>query len=88
MTHEEVGADDDPKLKAARTTAAQRGVDPRQVEAPSQAADKVTRALAKMAGNDRRAIEHTRTQQARLRQLRDRISDGMPTLATRAVAPE
>ncbi|MBB2166635.1 hypothetical protein HLH26_19320 [Gluconacetobacter sp. 1b LMG 1731] len=78
----------DGALDAARTTAAQRGVDPRQIEALSQAADKVTQALAEMAENDRLAVERTRTQEAQLRQLRDRISDGMRTLAARAVAPD
>jgi uncharacterized protein YaaN involved in tellurite resistance len=71
----------DGTLDAARTTAAQRGVDARQIEALSQAADKVTQALKEMVENDRLAVDRAQQQEAELRKVRDRLTSGMREVA-------
>jgi len=67
----------DGTLDAARSTAAQRGVDPRQIEVLSLAAEKITQALAEMTENDRLTVERTRAQETELVALRDRVADSM-----------
>ena len=77
----------DGALDAARTTASSRGVDPRQMEALAQAADKVTQALGEMAQHDRLAAARAQEQEKELHQLRDRLATSMRSLAQQSVQP-
>ncbi|MEW9272749.1 toxic anion resistance protein [Gluconobacter oxydans] len=77
----------DGALDAARTTASSRGVDPGQMEALAQAADKVTQALGEMAQNDRLAAERAQEQEKELHELRDRLATSMRSLAQQSVQP-
>lgn len=75
----------DGALDAARTTAAGRGADSRQVEALADAADKVTQALSEMSRNDQLAAERSREQEQQLLALRERLASSMRNLAQQSV---